>query len=130
MRSESRAHTARAAKIDFTFERPAPPLPPHGWARKTLRRTTQIKFTAQQKEFLDMKFESGIKGGERIRDKKAWVEMKEHFKNQVDPVTGRPLVVKQSQIRAYFSRRAAKIKRDGIDAALASGRRRRGGRRE
>ena len=67
-----------------------------------------------------MKFESGIKGGERIRDKKAWVEMKEHFKNQVDPVTGRPLVVKQSQIRAYFSRRAAKIKRDGIDAALAS----------
>ena len=49
--------TVRAAlavvgeNVTFVFERPAPPLPPHGWARKALRREPKPRFTEEQKAF-------------------------------------------------------------------------------
>ena len=55
--------------VIFVLERPAPSLPPHGWARKNLRCEPQSRFTVEQKGFLDMHFASSLKG-ERMRDKK------------------------------------------------------------
>ena len=90
------------AKVDFVFERPCPALPVHGWARKALRRMKQFRFTEDQKAFLNECFGSSLRGGERIRDKKALQMMKadSRFNGKVDPRSGRSLVLKQSQIRA------------------------------
>ena len=43
------------------------------------------------------------------------------FGGKVDPRSGRSLILKQSQIRAYFSRQAAVLKRAAIDNALEKG---------
>lgn len=63
----------------LVFERPSPPLPPHGWARKALRREPKTRFTTEQRAFLDKHFESSLKGGERMRDKKVLQLMKAEF---------------------------------------------------
>ena len=58
------------AKVAFVFERPLPPLPVRGWARKALRRLKQFRFTENQKTFLDECFAGSLNGGECIRDKR------------------------------------------------------------
>ena len=80
----------------------------------------QFRFTEDQKAFLNECFGSSLRGGERIRDKKALQMMKvdSRFNGKVDPRSGRSLVLKQSQIRASFSRQAATLKRAAIDNAL------------
>ena len=49
----------------------------------------------------------------RIRDKQALLMMKEKFRDRIDPAAGRPMMLRQSQIRSYFSRRAAEEKKAG-----------------
>ena len=106
-----------ADTVKCVFERPPPPIPPHGWARKSLRREPNTAFTKEQKAFLDKHFESSLTGGERMRDKKVLLIMQNEFGRRHGE-NGRSLVLKQSQIRGYFSRRAASMKRGAVDAAL------------
>jgi hypothetical protein len=101
----------------FVFERPSPPLPPHGWARKAMRRQANARFTTQQKAFLDRHFESSLKGGERMREKKVYKLMKTELGRKLG-ADGRSLVLTQAQIRGYFSRRAASMKRSAVDAVI------------
>jgi hypothetical protein len=103
--------------VTFVFERPSPPLPPHGWARKALRREPKSRFTEEQKGFLDKHFASSLKGGERMRDKKVYKLMKEEFGRRLGK-DEHSLVLSQAQIRGYFSRRAASLKRAAVDASL------------
>ena len=111
---------ARGDTITYVLERPAPPLPPHGWARKALRTTSRPRYTVEQKAFLDKHFESGLKGGERMRDKKVWKLMKAEFGRRVGE-NDKSLVLKQSQIRGYFSRRAAALKGSAVAKFLEDG---------
>jgi hypothetical protein len=103
--------------VDFVFERPPPPLPPHGWARKALRRTLKPRFTDGQKAFLDSHFNRGLKGGERAREKKVSKLMATKFARQLGD-DGKSLVLKLAQIRGYFSRKAAALKRNAVEASL------------
>ena len=103
--------------VDFVFERPPPPLPPHGWARKALRRTLKPRFTDDQKAFLDSLFNSGLKGGERAREKKVSKLMATKFARKLGD-DGKSLVLKLAQIRGYFSRKAAALKRNAVEASL------------
>jgi hypothetical protein len=102
---------------EYVFERPYPPLPPHGWARKALRREPSTRFTQEQKAFLEKHFKSSLTGGERMRDKKVHKLMLSEFGRRRGE-DDRSLVLKQSQIRGYFSRRAASMKRGAVDASL------------
>lgn len=104
--------------VDFVFERPAPPLPPRGWARKALVKRGKPRFDSEQKEYLDKAFYSSQRGGERKREKKVARLMKEHF-GRLKTDDGEPKALKESQIRNYFSRLASVQKRRAMDAALA-----------
>ena len=109
---------SRAQPVVVVFQRPALPLPVQGWARKALRRKENRKFTEVQVAWLTKMFMSGANGGERTRDKKASKLMKEEFAHQLG-ADGRTLWLKQSQIRGWFSRKAAGLKRAALDRALA-----------
>jgi len=101
------------------FDGADPPVPPHGWARKALRRQPQICFNQEQKAFLDRHFESSLHGGKRMRDKKVFELMKKDFGRKLG-ADGRTLALDQSQIRGYFSRRTAAMKRKAVDDVLNS----------
>ena len=111
---------SRAQPVVVVFQRPALPLPVQGWvrARKALRRKENHKFTQVQVAWLTKLFMSGANGGERIRDKEASKLMKKEFAKQLG-ADGRTLWLKQSQIRGWFSRKVAGLKRAALDRALA-----------
>ena len=71
------------------------------------------KFTTEQVVWLTKKFMSGVNGGERIRDKKAAKLMKIDFANRLGG-DGKPPWLSQSQIRGWFSRKAAALKREAL----------------
>jgi hypothetical protein len=98
--------------VKVIFQRRSPPMPQHGWARKACRATTKQRYTQAQVSFLEECFLSSVKGGKRIRDKAAWKMCKEHFKDAPN------LWLKQSQIRSWFSRKAAKLKKIAVEFAL------------
>ena len=91
------------------FERPAPEIRTQGWARRALKAKTATRMHPDVKAFLDQCYESPV----RIRDKQALLVMKEKFRDRIDPAAGRPMMLRQSQIRSYFSRRAAEEKKAG-----------------
>ena len=66
--------------------------------------------------WLEKKFLSGANGGERIRDKKAAKLMRQDFKGMLGD-DGQPLWLSQSQIRGWFSRKAAAIKKAALEKA-------------
>ena len=103
------------AAFEVQFEREPPPKLFQGAARHGLKRRTVQKFTDDQVEFLKECFNLT----RRMRDKEAWLKMKEldRFKG-VDAETGRPLILTQAQIAAWFSRAAAALKKAGR-AAIA-----------
>ena len=74
------------------------------------------KFTPEQVAWLEKKFMSGANGGERIRDKKASKLMRQDFAGRMSG--GRMLWLTQIQIRGWFSRRAASLKRAALERAL------------
>lgn len=111
------AKTTSATPAVVTFQRPPPPFPVHGWARKALRKKSVKAFLPEQKAFLEECFNKGANGEGRIRDKQAWQLMKTKFGGRMTADL-RPLCLRQGQIRGWFSRRCAALKRLAVQAAL------------
>jgi hypothetical protein len=106
---------SKGAAVDFavTFQRSSPPMLMPGWARKALRKKQNTRFTSEQRDFLNLMFSQGGGKGERMRPKKVVRLMREKiiFHSQVHPVTGKSLVLSQTQVASYFSRQASKLKK-------------------
>ena len=105
--------TAVSKKARIYFERPPLEMPPQGWARKAFTRKTNRRLTKEQKDWLDENFKG--KTGERKRDKKIYLEMKEKFGMRLTEDRKGLLCLKQSQIRSFISRKWAKIKKEALD---------------
>ena len=70
-----------------------------------------MKFTDEQRAFLDDAFFKGGGRGERMRPKKVVRLMKADCRFRVVGAGGRSLVLSQAQVASYFSRKAAAIKK-------------------
>ena len=66
---------------------------------------------------MDEHFASSLRDGERMRDKKVYKLMQEKFGRRLSK-DKHSLVLSQAQIRGYFSRCAASLKRKAVDASL------------
>ena len=103
--------------VVLDFRRSAPPLPCHGAARRVLYHTAVVPFTAEQISFLEVEVFHNQR--QRVRDRRAYLMMKERFKNRLGD-DGKPLWLEQSQIVGWISRRWAELKKNARAAGAAA----------
>jgi len=112
----------RGRCFDLIFSRPPAPIPHQGCARKGIHRRVVTRLLQEQIDWLNEKV--FFFDFQRIRDKEAYLMMKEAFANRAHRVTKRPLWLSQDQIASWISRRWSELKQQARERARSQVRQR------
>jgi hypothetical protein len=118
----ARAALSQASAVNpvrVTFSKPAPATPPHGWARKNLRISSDTTVTHAQKKFLEGHCDLFEKKGASLRYTGVYTAMV-NLHGLLHVADDKPFVMGETAIFNWLKRRWATQKAAGISLALAA----------